>query len=80
MAWSVTLLVNPTFLNRQLRNFEFQGNGQFAYWSQLNGDNCNVVCFAFGAMKHSEAFKSGVIKVSDEKFLARLNHLKMSLK
>ena len=73
---SVDQLYRVTTLNKQLRNFEFASTGQFAYRSQLTRDNCNVVCFAFGAMKHLEACKSGLIEVSDEEFLARLKHLK----
>ena len=76
MINSVDQLYRVTTLNKQLRNFEFAGTGQFAYRSQLTRDNCNVVCFAFGAMKHLEACKSGLIEVSDEEFLARLKHLK----
>ena len=73
---SVDQLYRVTTLNKQLRNFEFAGTWQFAYRSQLTRDNCYVVCFAFGAMKHLEACKSGLIEVSDEEFLARLKHLK----
>ena len=73
---SVDQLYRVTTLNKQLRNFEFAGTGQFAYRSQLTRDNCNVVCFAYGAMKHLEACKSGLIQVSDAEFLARLRHLK----
>ena len=74
---TVDQLYRATTINKQLRCHEFAATGQFAYRSQLKLDNCNAVAFAFGAFKHLEAIKSGLIcNVSDAEFLARLRHLK----
>ena len=73
---SVDQLYKATTVNKQLRSFEFASTGQFSYRSQLKQDNINAVCFAFGAFKHLEACKSGLINVSEAEFLARIRHLK----
>ena len=74
---SVDQLYAATTVNKQLRAFEFASTGQFPYKNQLKQDNCNAVCFAYGAFKHLEAAKSGLIKnMSESEFLARLKHLK----
>ena len=46
------------------------------YRHQLKQDNINAVSLAFGALKHLEACKSGLITVTDSEFLARIRHLK----
>ena len=73
---SVDQLYKATTVNKQLRSFEFAQTGQFSYRHQLKQDNINAVSFAFGALKHLEACKSGFISVSDSEFLARIRHLK----
>lgn len=74
---NVSDLYSATKVKRELRAYEFASTGQFPYRSQLKQDNCNAVSFAYGALKHLEACKSGLIKnVSDNEFLARLRHLK----
>ena len=74
---SVDALYQATTVNKQLREFEFSATGNFAYKSQIRQDNCNATCFAFGAFKHLEAIKTGLIpNVSDKEFIARLRHLK----
>ena len=74
---SVDQLYKATTINKQLRCHEFASTGQFSFSNQLKLDNCNAVAFAFGAFKHLEACKSGLItNVSDTEFLARLRHLK----
>ena len=73
---SVDQLYAATTVNKQLRSFEFASTGNFPYKSQLKQENCNAVCFAFGAFKHLEAAKSGLIIMNDAEFLARLKHLK----
>ena len=73
---SVDQLYRATTVNKQLRCYEFAATGQFSYRNQLRQDNCNAVTFAFGAFKHLEACKSGLINVSNAKFLSRLRHLK----
>ena len=74
---SVDQLYQATTVNKQLRAYEFASTGQFPYRNQLKQDNCNAVTFAYGAFKHLEACKSGLIKnMSDIEFLARLRHLK----
>ena len=74
---SVDQLYAATTVNKQLRAHEFAASAQFPYKSQLNQNNCNAICFAYGAFKHLEAIKSGLItNVSDTEFLARLRHLK----
>ena len=73
---NVDQLYKATTVNKQLRCHEFASTGQFSYRTQLKQDNVNTVCFAFGAFKHLEACKSGLINVSDKEFLARLRHLK----
>ena len=74
---NVSDLYAATKIKRELRAYEFASTGQFPYRSQLKQDNINAVNFAFGAFKHLEACKSGLIKnVSDNEFLARLRHLK----
>ena len=74
---SVDQLYKATTVNKQLRCFEFAATGQFSYRNQLKQDNVSAVAFAFGAFKHLEACKSGLIgNVSDAEFLARLKHLK----
>ena len=73
---SVDQLYRATTVNKQLRCYEFAATGQFSYRNLLKQDNCNAVTFAFGAFKHLEACKSGLINVSDTEFLSRLRHLK----
>ena len=73
---SVNQLFGATIVNKQLRGYEFAATGQFSYRSQLKQDNCNAIAFAYGSFKHLEAVKTGLIKMSDEEFLARLRHLK----
>ena len=74
---NVDQLYRATTVNKQLRCYEFAQTGQFSYRSQLKLENCNAVAFAFGAFKHLEACKSGLITdVSILEFLARLRHLK----
>ena len=74
---SVDALYAATTVNKQLRAFEFASTGQFPYKNQLKQDNTNAVTFAYGAIKHLEAVKSGLIKnMSDTEFLARLKHLR----
>ena len=74
---NVDQLYRATTVNKQLRCFEFAQTGQFSYRSQLKLENCNAVAFAFGAFKHLEACKSGLITdVSNLEFLACLKHLK----
>ena len=73
---SVDQLYKATTVNKQLRCFEFAQTGQFSYRHQLKQDNINAVTFAYGALKHLEACKSGLISVSDTEFLARIRHLK----
>ena len=73
---SVDQLYRATTVNKQLRCYEFASTAQFSYRNQLKQDNCNAVTFAFGAFKHLEACKSGLINVSDSEFLARIRHLK----
>ena len=74
---SVDALYAATTVNKQLRAFEFASTGQFPYKTQLKQDNTNAVTFAYGAIKHLEAVKSGLIKnMSDNEFLARLKHLR----
>ena len=74
---SVDQLYNATTVNKQLRAYEFASTGQFPYKNQLKQDNCNAVTFAYGALKHLEAVKSGLIKnMSETEFLSRLRHLK----
>ena len=74
---SVDALYAATTVNKQLRAFEFESTGQFPYKNQLKQDNTNAVTFAYGAIKHLEAVKSGLIKnMTDTEFLARLKHLR----
>ena len=73
---SVDQLYRATTVNKQLRCHEFASTGQFSYRHQLKQDNINAVSFAFGAFKHLEACKSGLISVSESEFLARIRHLK----
>ena len=58
---SVDQLYKATTVNKQLKCYEFAATGQFAYRNQLKQDNINAVAFAFGAFKHLEAFKNGLI-------------------
>ena len=70
-------MYRATTVNKQLTCFEFAQTGQFSYHCQLKLENCNAVAFAFGAFKHLEACKSGLIThVSNLEFLACLKHLK----
>ena len=74
---SVSDLYAATTVCKQLRAFEFASTGQFPYKSQLKQDNTNAITFAYGAIKHLEAVKSGLIKnMPDSEFLARLKHLR----
>ena len=74
---SIDQLYRATTVNKQLRCYEFASTGQFSYRSQLKAENCNAVAFAYGAFKHLEALKSGLIpNVSDTEFLARIRHLR----
>jgi hypothetical protein len=74
---SVDQLYLATTVNKQLRCYEFASTGQFPYKNSLKQDNCNSITFAYGAFKHLEAVKSGLItNMSDSEFLARLKHLK----
>ena len=73
---SVDQLYQATTVNKQLRCFEFASTVQFSYRQQLKQDNCNAVTFAFGALKHLEACKTGLINISDTEFLSRIRHLK----
>ena len=64
-------------MNKQLRAYEFAATGQFSYRNQLKIDNVNAVTFGYGALKHLEAIKSGLIgHASDSEFLSRLRHLR----
>ena len=73
---SVDHLYRATTVNKQLRAYEFASTGQFPYKSLLKADNCNAITFAYGAFKHLHAVKSGLIRMSDDEFLARLKHLR----
>ena len=74
---SVDQLYRATTVNKQLRAYEFAATGQFSYKNQLKIDNVNAVTFAYGAVKHLEAIKSGLLgHVSDTEFLSRLRHLR----
>ena len=73
---SVDQLYRVTTVNKQLRAYEFAATGQFPYKSLIKQDNVNAISFAYGAFKHLEAIKSGLITMSDTEFLARLKHLK----
>ena len=74
---SVDQLYRATTVNKQLRAYEFAATGQFSYRNQLKIDNVNAVTFGYGALKHLEAIKSGLIgHVSDSEFLSRLRHLR----
>ena len=74
---NVDQLYRATTVNKQLRAFEFASTGQFSYRNQLKIDNVNAVTFAYGALKHLEAIKSGLIGyVSDAEFLSRVRHLR----
>ena len=73
---SVDQLFRATTMNKQLRSYEFASTGKFSYRSSLKEDNCNAITFAYGAFKHLHAVKSGLIKMSDNEFLARLKHLR----
>ena len=73
---SVDDLFRATTVNKQLRAYEFASTGQFSYRSSLKSDNCNALTFAYGSFKHLHAVKSGLIRMSDAEFLARLKHLK----
>ena len=74
---SVDQLYRATTVNKQLRAYEFAATGQFSYKNQLKIDNVNAVTFAYGALKHLEAIKSGLLgQVSDIEFLSRIRHLR----
>ena len=73
---SVDQLFKATTVNKQLRAYEFASTGQFPYRSTLKADNCNAITFAYGAIKHLYAAKSGLIRMTDAEFLARLRHLR----
>ena len=74
---NVDQLYRATTVNKQLRAFEFAATGQFSYRNQLKIDNVNAVTFAYGALKHLEAIKGGLLGyVSDNEFLSRLRHLR----
>ena len=74
---SVDQLYRATTINKQLRAYEFAATGQFSYRSQLKVDNVNAVTFAYGALKHLEAIKCGLIgHVTDSEFLSRIRHLR----
>ena len=73
----VDQLYQATTINKQLRCFEFAACAQFSYRSQLKQENCNATSFAYGAFKHLEACKIGLIpNISEAEFLARIRHLK----
>ena len=74
---SIDQLYRATTVNKQLRCYEFASTGQFSYRNQLKAENCNAIAFAYGAFKHLEALKSGLIPhVSDAEFLSRIRHLR----
>ena len=74
---SIDQLYRATTVNKQLRCYEFASTGQFSYRNQLKAENCNAIAFAYGAFKHLEALKSGLIPhVSDVEFLSRIRHLR----
>jgi len=74
---SVDQLFRATTVNKQLRAYEFAATGQFHYKNQLKIDNVNAVTFAYGAFKHLDAIKSGLLgNVSEAEFLARIRHLR----
>lgn len=73
---SVDQLFRATTVNKQLRAYEFASTGQFQYKNVLKQDNCNAITFAYGAIKHLHAVKSGLIHMTDNEFLARLKHIK----
>ena len=74
---NVDQLYRATTVNKQLRAYEFASTGQFSYRNQLKIDNVNAVTFGYGALKHLEAIKSGMLGyVSDAEFLSRLRHLR----
>ena len=74
---NIDQLFRATTVNKQLRAFEFAATGQFSYRSQLKIDNVNAVTFAYGALKHLEAIKSGLLgHESDTEFLSRIRHLR----
>ena len=73
---NVDQLYRATTINKQLKCHEFASTGQFSYRHLIKQDNINATTFAFGAFKHLEACKSGLINVSDAEFLARLRHQK----
>ena len=73
---NVDQLLRATIVNKQVRTFEFAQSGQFSYSKSIKKDNINAVAFAFGAFKHLEAVKNGLIPMNDEEFLSRLRHLR----
>ena len=73
---SVDQLFRATTVNKQVRAYEFASTRQFPYKSLLKAYNCNAIAFAYGAFKHLHTVKSGLIKMSDNEFLARLKHLR----